>query len=154
HRARLGVAFIMLGAAAGCGGGGGPGDATPDSKLPPPPGSVSADLRTDHVGYRTGDVKRPALLGHAGASVEVRRAADGTAAATVTAGATAQDEDSGDALAIVDFTSVTAAGDYYLYLPSEQVRSYTFTIADDVYDIVGAVAMKSFYYQRCNHDKA
>jgi endoglucanase len=163
HHARLGVAWFVLGAAAACGGSkGGPPDGAPgtsdarpvDAKLPPPPGSVSADFRTDHVGYRTADVKRAALLGHAGATVEVRRALDGSAAATVTAGAAAPDEDSGDALAIVDFSSVTAPGDYYLYLPSEQLRSYTFTIADDVYDIVGAVAMKSFYYQRCNHDKA
>jgi endoglucanase len=166
QHARLGVASVLLGvAAAACGGGSssndfdatppGTADARPfDAKLPPPPGAVSPDFRTDHVGYRTGDVKRAVLLGHAGASIEVRRADDGTAVATVTASATSHDEDSGDSVAIADFSSVKTPGDYYLYLPAAQVRSYTFTISDDVFDVVGAVAMKSFYYQRCNHDKA
>jgi hypothetical protein len=45
-------------------------------------------------------------------------------------------------------------GDYYLIIPAAGLRSYGFSIAPDVYDVVGAAAVKSYYYQRCNHDKA
>jgi hypothetical protein len=57
-------------------------------------------------------------------------------------------------VSIADVSSVTAPGDYDAYLPAEQLRSYRFTIGDDVYDIVGAAAMKALYVQRCNHDTA
>jgi hypothetical protein len=161
--ARLGVCVLCAMWAAGCGGGNkgssdappGTADARPiDGMYPAPPGSVGADVRTDHFGWRTGDAKRAVLKGHAGESVEVRRASDGTAVATVTAGALVTDEDSGDQVAIADFSSVAATDDYYVYLPASQLRSYQFAIGDDVYDIVGAAAMKAFYFQRCNHDKA
>ncbi|HTJ45710.1 MAG TPA: glycoside hydrolase family 9 protein [Kofleriaceae bacterium] len=153
---------ILLVASGACGGGSSAPDATPgtadarpvDAMYPDPAGTVSPDLRIDHVGWRAADVKHAIVVDHPGAQLEVRRASDGAAVATITAVAGGTDEDSGDAVAIADFSSVTAPGDYYLYLPAANVRSYLFTIGDDVFDIIGAVAMKSFYYQRCNHDKA
>src|SRR5208283_3115760 len=47
----------------------------------------------------------------------------------------------------------STSGDYYLYVPALDVRSYVFRIADDVYNIVGAASVKAYYFQRCNHDK-
>jgi hypothetical protein len=65
-------------AAGACGGGGswrtpdgppGQADARPvDGAYPAPPGTIGADLRTDHVGWRTTDTKHVILLGHAGAT--------------------------------------------------------------------------------------
>ena len=43
---------------------------------------------------------------------------------------------------------------YYFYLPSTGERSSIFDIAPNVYNIVGAVAMRSFFFQRCNEDRA
>lgn len=63
------------------------------------------------------------------------------------------DEDSQDQVAQADFSALTAPGDYYAYLPATQLRSYTFRIAPDVYDVVGRVAAKMFYFQRCNHSR-
>jgi hypothetical protein len=119
----------------------------------PPLGDVSGALRVNHVGWRTSDRKIAVLLGRAGASVEVRRAGDNGLVGTYTASGTTRDEDSQDDVASLDFSALTTPGDYYLYLPTANERSYTFTIADDVYDVIGAVAMKSFYFQRCNHDR-
>lgn len=131
---------------------GGPGvDAGPGD---PPLGTIAGDLRVDNLGWRTSDVKIAVLLGRAGASVELRRVGDNAIVGTYVATSTMHDDDSGDDYSLVDFSEVTTPGDYYLYVPGEDARSYTFRIADDVYDVVGAVAMKSFYFQRCNHDRA
>jgi len=116
-------------------------------------GPVSGTLRVNHFGWRTADRKIAVLLGNGGATVQVRRA-DHSVAATVTAGPAATDEDSEDSAARVDFSSVTAPGDYHLYVPALGLRSYGFRIAADVYDVAGAAAMKAYYFQRCNHSKA
>ncbi len=116
-------------------------------------GAVGAALRVNHLGWRGPDRKLAVLLGGGGATVQVRRA-DHSVAATVTAGPATTDEDSQDSAAPVDFSSVTAPGDYYLFAPALGLRSYGFRIAADVYDVAGAAAMKAYYFQRCNHSKA
>ena len=120
----------------------------------PPMGTLSADIRVDHLGWRTGDTKVAVLLGHAHESVEIRRVSDGTVAGTYTSGSTSTDEDSGDSVSRVDFSDVTTPGDYYVLLPGPMLRSYRFTIDDAVYDIAALAAAKSYYFQRCNHDHA
>jgi len=119
-----------------------------------PAGALSAVLRVDHLGWRPGDPKQAVLLGHAGEPVELRRVSDQGLAGSYTAGALVADEDSGDQVARVDFSDCTTPGEYYLLLAGAGLRSYPFRIAEDVYDVVGAAAMKSFYFQRCNHDRA
>jgi hypothetical protein len=127
-------------------------DAGPQATLP---GKVSGDFRVNNFGWRTGDTKIAVLLGHAGASVDLRNTQSGSTAATYTASAAKTESSySGDSYATVDFTAFTTPGDYFLYIASADIRSYSFRIADDVYDIVGAAAVKAYYYQRCNHDKA
>ncbi len=130
---------------------GGMVDAGPDVE---PLGTLSADVHVDHMGWRPGDAKIAVLLGHAGETVVIRDAHDGTVAGTYTASALVHDEDSGDDVALVDFSDLTDAGDYYLFLPGPGLRSYRFTIADWAYDLAGMAAAKSYYFQRCNHDRA
>jgi endoglucanase len=114
---------------------------------------VTGDIRLDHFGWRPADRKTAILLGHGGERVELRRAADNSVVTTYTASGTMRDEDSQDDVATVDLTAQQTPGTYYLYLPSIDRRSYEFDISSTVYNIVGAAAMKSFYFQRCNHDK-
>jgi hypothetical protein len=116
-------------------------------------GEVASFIRVNNFGWRTADEKIAVVLGRAGAPVELRRLSDESVVATYTASGLRDDEDSGDRYATVDFTDFTSPGEYYLYVAAEAARSYPFTIADDVYDVVGAVAVKSYYYQRCNSDK-
>jgi hypothetical protein len=117
-------------------------------------GDWSGTIRVDHFGFRPTDDKIAVLLGNGGATVEVRRSHDDSVAGTYGANAESTDQDSGDTYATVDFSSLIETGTFYLYIPSLDRRSYDFRIADDVYDIVGMAAVKSFYFQRCNHDKA
>lgn len=129
-----------------------PADAGPDAA--PPPGTLSGRIRVNHLGWRTGDRKVAVLLDLPGESVEVYRLSDGTVAGTFTSSAASTDDDSGDSVSTVDFSAVTAPGDYVLRVVSADLRSYPFRIADDVYRIAGAAAAKSFFYQRCNHERA
>ena len=115
------------------------------------PGALGATIRVDHFGWRPGDRKLAAVLEVADAVLELRAVGDASVVGTFTGGPLQADEDSGDDVSVVDFSSWTTPGAYYLYLPSRDERSYEFEIRDDVYRVVGAAAMKSFYFQRCNH---
>jgi endoglucanase len=118
-------------------------------------GTVSGVFRVNNFGWRTADAKIGVLLGNAGASVQLINAATGAVVSTLTASSPlTTDTYSGDSVATVDFSSVTTPGSYFLYMPSQSIRSYTFDIADDVYAIVAAASVKAYYFQRCNHDKA
>lgn len=116
-------------------------------------GEVTGVIRVNHIGYRSIDVKVGVLLDLANATVELRSGLDDSLVETFTSGSLATDDDSGDTYSTVDFSEVTTPGSYYLHLPATGDSSYAFRIADDAYDIVGAVAMKSFYFQRANHAK-
>jgi len=169
----------QVGGTAGDGSGGGPADSGSDAGRPdggpapdggprpdggsghdggtvPPLGTITGALRVDNLGWRTADPKVAVLLGQqAGEAVQLIDATTGAVAASYTASSPVRaDSYSGDAYVTIDFSAFTTAGDYYLYAPGLGVRSYDFRIADDVYDIVGTAAVKSYYFQRCNHDKA
>lgn len=120
-----------------------------------PQGTVSGALRVDNFGWRSGDTKVAVLLGQAGVGVQLIDAVSGAAVGNYTASSPLQnDAYSGDAYATVDFSAFSTVGEYYLYVPTLDIRSYPFRIADDAYDVVGAASVKAYYFQRCNHDKA
>ena len=60
---------------------------------------------------------------------------------------------SGDRGWYFDFTSVSAAGSYYVFDVSNNVGSYRFEINDNVYEEVLKQAIRTFYYQRINFAK-
>jgi len=59
-------------------------------------------------------------------------------------------DQSGDRVWWFDFSSVTAAGDYYVYDPGNAVGSFQFSISNGAYNEVLKAAVRTFYYQRCN----
>jgi hypothetical protein len=65
----------------------------------------------------------------------------------------ATDASSGDKAWWFDFSSVTAAGDYYVLDESKKVRSDVIRIADDVYRDVLVQAVRMLYYQRDGQEK-
>lgn len=68
------------------------------------------------------------------------------------AGAT--DASSGDKAWWFDFSSVTTPGTYYILDVNNNLRSYEFIIADDVYNEVLKHAVRTFFYQRAGFEKA
>lgn len=65
----------------------------------------------------------------------------------------AEDPSSGDKAWWFDFSSETDTGDYYIFDPVNNVGSYKFRIANDVYNEVLKHAVRSFYYQRSGTEK-
>lgn len=61
--------------------------------------------------------------------------------------------DSGDKIWWFDFSALNTSGDYYIFDVSNNVGSYQFRIADDVYKEVLKHAIRSYYYQRCGFAK-
>ncbi len=58
-------------------------------------------------------------------------------------------DQSGDAGWWFDFSSISVVGEYYIFDPTNNVRSHRFIIDDDVYTHVLKSAMRVFFYNRC-----
>ena len=65
----------------------------------------------------------------------------------------AENTSSGDQAWWFDFSAVTTSGSYYIYDPTNNVKSYTFKIAENVYEEVLKHAVRTFFYQRSGHEK-
>jgi len=65
----------------------------------------------------------------------------------------ATDPSSGDRAWHFDFTQVDAPGTYYVLDEEQDLRSYEFIIAHDVYNKVLKQAMRTFFYQRAGFPK-
>jgi hypothetical protein len=65
----------------------------------------------------------------------------------------ALDEDTGDEIWWFDFSSVTEPGRYYILDVQRNVRSFSFSIADNVYNEALKHAVRMFYYQRAAFSK-
>lgn len=59
----------------------------------------------------------------------------------------------GDRVWWADFSALTVPGEYYLYDPTNDLRSFGFRIGDDIWNKVLEAAVKMFYYQRQGMDK-
>ncbi|WP_309122624.1 glycoside hydrolase family 9 protein [Paenibacillus sp.] len=124
--------------------------------------AVQKYITVDQFGYRPNDDKVAVLVDPQqgfnasdayvpGSVLEVRRASDDavvfTGAPTVWNGGATQ-ANSGDRGWWFDFSSVTAEGDYYVYDAENNMKSYDFEIAEDVYNDALKAAVRTFYYQR------
>jgi hypothetical protein len=115
---------------------------------------VTQNIKIDHFGYRPNDVKIAIFTADPGAAVQIRNASDTVVYTIPTNGGSitsmgADGQPSGDTVWQVNFTSFNTSGAYRLYVPSWNQQSYDFDISEDVYNEVGKVALKTFYYQRC-----
>ncbi len=132
------------------------------------PAITTEFIKIDQFGYRTSDQKIAVIANPQsgfndtahftpGTSYQVRRWIDDAVifSGSITAwngGAT--HSQSGDKVWWFDFSSVTAADDYYIYDVTNAVGSYRFTISDCVYGNVMKTALRTYYYQRCGTPKA
>lgn len=105
-------------------------------------------IRVDMEGYRTASKKSVMLVGQNYTSFTVKKVSDNSTVYTGTFGGTIADAASGDSVRQGDFSSVTAAGDYYVQVTGLG-ESYSFTISDTVFNNVFITAMRGLYGQRC-----
>jgi len=115
---------------------------------PSPAGAADADVKVSSVGYLPGRVKRASITA-AATSFTVKRDADGSVIFTGTPAAAKTDPDTGQSIAVADFTSVSETGKLYIDVPGVG-RSVSFPIGDDVYREAFVATMLGFYGWRCN----
>lgn len=135
--------------------------------LAQPTAPISPNLHVDQFGYVL-NAKKIAVLSSPqtgynvaqtytpGPSVQVRKWADGTVAFTGTPAAWGGGQthaQSGDKAWWVDFSALTTAGSYYLFDPTNNVRSERFELDDAVYQNVLKAAVRVFFYQRSGFAK-
>jgi len=138
------------------------------SVLTASPTTTTEFIKVDQFGYRTSDQKIAIIANPQtgfndtahftpGTSYQVRRWSDDaivfTGSLTAWNGGATQTQ-SGDKVWWFDFSSVTAADDYYVYDVTNAVGSYRFTINDCVYGNVMKAALRTYYYQRCGMAKS
>ena len=115
---------------------------------------VTPNIKMDYFGYRPGDIKVAIFTADPGATVQIRNARDTVVFTVPTSGGSitslgADGQPSGDTVWQVNFTPFNIAGTYRLYVPSWNQQSYDFKLDANIYNDVGKVALKTFYYQRC-----
>jgi len=129
--------------------------------------TIDNHFKLDQIGYKVNDrkicvisnpqtgynVPDPYTLG---GTLEVRKQSDNSMVFSGTptmwnGGAT--HIQSGDKAWWFDFSSVTTPDDYYVYDGTNNKRSYTFTIGNNVFNDALEHAVRFFYYQRCGMAK-
>ncbi|HKQ76158.1 MAG TPA: glycoside hydrolase family 9 protein [Blastocatellia bacterium] len=131
------------------------------------PGIVTERIAIDQFGYMPA-MKKVAVISDPqagfnesesytpGDKLEVRRSGDNkivfTASPTSWNNGATHDQ-SGDKVWWFDFSPVRCEGDYYIYDPANDRRSYVFRIDQDIYKDALKAATRVFFYQRCAQDK-
>lgn len=124
-------------------------------------------IMVDQFGYRPQDKKVAVLADPVsgfnaadtyapGNTLEIRRADDNTVVYSgqpVIWNKGEVQKSSGDRGWWFDFSELKIPGNYYIFDPVNEVSSYIFAIADDVYNKLFIAACKMFYYNRCNYPK-
>jgi hypothetical protein len=126
-------------------------------------GTISEQIIVDQFGWRAAAAKKVALFADPvsgqnaaisytpGATFQVRRTSDDSIALT---GSTTPwnsgnaDPVSGDKVWAGDFSSLSMPGDYYIYDPSNNLRSYAFSLNANLFNDILKTSTRMFYYQR------
>ncbi len=118
--------------------------------------TLSDFIVIDQFGYREQAKKTAVISRNPGTNFQVINEASGNAVFSGTpivfnSGET--DAASGDKIWHFDFSSVTTPGRYYILDQTNNLRSFPFSIANNVYNDVLKAAVKMLYYQRAGTNK-
>ena len=109
----------------------------------------TTDIKVDQVGYLPHAPKLAMVAAQTLAKeFSVRRATNDAVALKGKFAEPVKDPDSGDLIQVADFTRLVKPGKYYLEIPGVG-KSWTFSIAPDVYARAFYLSMRSYYGQRC-----
>ncbi len=112
--------------------------------------AVSADdeIKVDQIGYRILDDKYAVVALDKAEYFRVLRTSDKKEMFTGKLSGPIRDEDSGDTCYIADFTDFNKEGEYYIEV-NRELKSYSFTIGNDIYNKAFYKSARAFYNQRC-----
>jgi endoglucanase len=105
------------------------------------------NIKLDQMGYPA-DAPKIALVSVPARIFLVKRSGDNVVMLQGELSAGATDANSGDEVQVADFSGLRTPGTYYLEVPGAG-RSWTFSIAPDVFSRTYYLAMRAFYGQRC-----
>lgn len=106
-------------------------------------------IRVNQVGYRTDSIKR-AIVTNGGNYFWLVNANTGDLVYVGSVELGSYEELAGEVVNYCDFTAFKTPGTYYLMVDADMEHpSYPFTIGDDVYNDITALALKCYYYNRC-----
>jgi len=126
-------------------------------------GTISEQIIVDQFGWRADAPRKVVIFADPingqnsavsytpGASFQLRRVSDEAIIFTgspVSWNSGATDSLSGDRVWYGDFSSVTAPGEYYIYDPTNNLRSFAFKLDNAVFNDVLKASIRMFYYQR------
>lgn len=117
-------------------------------------GTGQVDINLNQVGYRNGDVKKAVFRRSSGegntmdTTFKVIEEKSGKEVYAGTVEGAKENANSGELVAIADFSSVNTPGTYKL-VAENCGESYPFTIGEDVYGEVFHEILHMFYMQRC-----
>jgi hypothetical protein len=130
-------------------------------------GTLSEQIIVDQFGWRADAPRKVVLFADPtggqnsasrytpGATFEVRRVSDDGVAfsgSVVSWHAGAIDASSLDKVWSGDFSALTTPGDYYVYDPATQKRSYPFRLDNNLFDDILKTSDRTYYYQRSGTD--
>jgi hypothetical protein len=128
---------------------------------------ILENFKVNQFGYRPSDRKVAVIadprLGannqqrySPGANLQLRNAVTGEVALEVSPTPWKQGAvhaQSGDVVWWLDFSALNTPGQYEIFDPTQQVKSFAFAIDDHIYSHVLKHAVRNFYYQRCGTPK-
>jgi len=104
-------------------------------------------IKVDQVGYPL-DGPKVALVSVPATRFEVRRSSDNAVVFSGKLAPAEFDELTGDRVQAADFSVLSQAGSYYIYVPGVG-RSWNFTVSENPFAHTYYMAMRGFYGQRC-----
>src|SRR4030095_10706355 len=109
----------------------------------------TTDIKVDQVGYLPDAPKLAFVVSNNSATeFSVKRVKDNSTAFSGKLSQPVVDADSSDSVVTADFSQLTEPGRHYLEIPGVG-KSWTFSIAPDVYRRAFYLTMRAFYGQRC-----
>jgi endoglucanase len=109
--------------------------------------SKNVQIKVDQVGY-VSEAPKLAMVTAPAKTFEVKRISDNKTAFRGELSPVTADPDTGDSVQVADFSTLRESGRYYVDVPGVG-RSWTFSIAPDVFSRAYYLAMRAFYGQRC-----
>lgn len=110
---------------------------------------IRTEIAVNQVGYFPQRQKTAFLINSSNPTAEIKLINSDTkkSVATITSNPEIRDDQTGDRISEIDFSSITEPGKYYL--KQDKLKSPPFEIGNDIYQQPLVTLLRSYYLQRC-----